>query len=281
MPLPLADGRLYSLFPRSPTDPVPLDHYGKLYTKELAGVTHLFFQSDDGTVYQLTPLGGGSVGPAGPAGPAGPQGIQGIPGPTGPAGATGATGPAGPAGPAGAAGATGSQGIQGPAGAAGATGAAGAPGAAGATGAAGKAGVDGEDATAAFTGYDGGRNNTYLFEYGAAGGLASGSFVEPTLGYIGGVGTEPSRSRVAGNGYLTRFTVSTLDGAGSVNAVSFELRINGLVVGTLSITAGQSLVQSTTIAPRVRLGDRVSIRQTTDNPAGSPLYLGILFIGSN
>jgi hypothetical protein len=120
-----------------------------------------------------------------------------------------------------------------------------------------------------------------LFEYGAAGGLAANSFVEPTLAYIGGIGTEPSRSRVAGNGYLTRFTISTLDGAGSVNAVTFELRINGLVAGTLSIASGQSLVQSQTIAPRVKLGDRVSVRQTTDNPAGSPIYIGVLYIGSN
>jgi hypothetical protein len=118
-------------------------------------------------------------------------------------------------------------------------------------------------------------------EYGAAGGLAANSFVEPTLAYIGGIGTEPSRSRVAGNGYLTRFTISTLDGAGSVNDVTFQLRINGLVAGTMTIAAGQSIVQSQAISPSVLLGDRVSVRQTTDNPTGSPLYIGVLYIGSN
>jgi hypothetical protein len=278
VPLPIADGRLYALIPRSGQDPTPLDHFGKLYTKELAGETQLFYQSDNGVVYQLTPLGGGSVGPAGPSGPAGPTGATGATGATGPQGPIGLTGPAGPQGPAGTAG---TAGATGPAGAAGATGPAGAAGAAGPAGAAGTAGVDGEDGYPGFTGYDGGRNASYLFEYGAAGGLAANSFVEPTLAYIGGIGTEPSRSRVAGNGYLTRFTISTLDGAGSVNSVTMELRINGLVAGTLTINAGQSIVQSQSIAPKVVLGDRVSIRQTSSNDVGSPLYVGVLYIGSN
>jgi len=53
--VPLADGRGYALFPRAFRDPLPLDKNGKLYTKEVNGVTQLFFLTDAGDVYQITP----------------------------------------------------------------------------------------------------------------------------------------------------------------------------------------------------------------------------------
>lgn len=56
----LADGRDYALFPRAFQDPVPLNQHGKLYTKQIAGAVQLFFQSDDGVVYQITPGSGAS-----------------------------------------------------------------------------------------------------------------------------------------------------------------------------------------------------------------------------
>jgi len=57
----LADGRDYALFPRAYSDPVPLDQNGKLYTKVVGGQTELFFQSDSGAVYQITPTGPSSI----------------------------------------------------------------------------------------------------------------------------------------------------------------------------------------------------------------------------
>lgn len=59
MPFPNADGRDYAIFPVAKKDPVSLDKSGKLYTKLDAGVAQLFFQADDGTVYQITPVSSG------------------------------------------------------------------------------------------------------------------------------------------------------------------------------------------------------------------------------
>lgn len=44
-------------FIERPLDPGATANEGKLYTKEASGVTQLFYQADDGTVYQLTPSG--------------------------------------------------------------------------------------------------------------------------------------------------------------------------------------------------------------------------------
>jgi hypothetical protein len=57
--VPKSDGRGYAIFPAYSSDPTPLELNGKLYSKFDAGVAQLFFQSDNGTVYQLTPPGGG------------------------------------------------------------------------------------------------------------------------------------------------------------------------------------------------------------------------------
>lgn len=57
-----ADGRDYFLLPRALADPTPLSQNGKLYSKVVAGVTQLFFQADDGTLYQMTPPPVGDAG---------------------------------------------------------------------------------------------------------------------------------------------------------------------------------------------------------------------------
>lgn len=57
--VPQSDGRAYGVFPFLKKDPAVLPQNGKLYTKLVAGITQLFFQADDGTVYQITPGGGG------------------------------------------------------------------------------------------------------------------------------------------------------------------------------------------------------------------------------
>ncbi len=50
-----ADGRFYEFLPKGPADPIPDEDAGQLYTKEIGGVVHLFFQTDTGVVYQLSP----------------------------------------------------------------------------------------------------------------------------------------------------------------------------------------------------------------------------------
>jgi len=60
--VPRADGRGYALLPVLKDDPAPLNLTGKLYTKIDGGIAQLYFQSDDGTVYQITP-GGAAVYP--------------------------------------------------------------------------------------------------------------------------------------------------------------------------------------------------------------------------
>jgi hypothetical protein len=54
-----ADGRGYLLIPVSNNDPKPAVLNGKLYGKIDAGEVQLFFETDLGTVYQVTPPGGG------------------------------------------------------------------------------------------------------------------------------------------------------------------------------------------------------------------------------
>jgi len=61
--VPKSDGRGYGVFPALKKDPDPLELSGKLYTKVDAGVTQLYFQADNGTVYQVTPGGGAAVYP--------------------------------------------------------------------------------------------------------------------------------------------------------------------------------------------------------------------------
>jgi len=61
--LSLADGRDYALFPRALRAPVPLHENGKLYTKLVAGETQLFFLTDLGVEYQLTPAGSSTPSP--------------------------------------------------------------------------------------------------------------------------------------------------------------------------------------------------------------------------
>jgi len=50
-----ADGRNYLLMPVASDDPKALSLNGKAYTKIVGGKAQLFFESDDGTVYQVTP----------------------------------------------------------------------------------------------------------------------------------------------------------------------------------------------------------------------------------
>jgi hypothetical protein len=91
---------------------------------------------------------------------------------------------------------------------------------------------------------------------------------------------EANSTRIAGNGMLTRFTVSTLNGGGSSNTVTYSVRVNGVSVATLTIAAGQTLVQAQNFGARVQLGDRVSVQQTTTNILGSSYYIGMLWIGN-
>lgn len=51
-----AAGTPYDIYPRMLEDPIVLTGSGKLYAKLVTGVVQLYFQSDDGTVHQITPL---------------------------------------------------------------------------------------------------------------------------------------------------------------------------------------------------------------------------------
>lgn len=56
--VPISEGRAYAPFIALRGDPQPLANTGKLYSKLDGGIAQLFFQADDGTVYQLTPVSG-------------------------------------------------------------------------------------------------------------------------------------------------------------------------------------------------------------------------------
>jgi len=49
-----------AVFPEQVGDPVAAANRGKVYTKDVAGVTQFFYEASDGTVTQLTPAASGS-----------------------------------------------------------------------------------------------------------------------------------------------------------------------------------------------------------------------------
>lgn len=160
----------------------------------------------------------------GPAGPQGPQGLQGPQGPPGPTGSTGAIGAQGPAG---------AQGSQGPAGPAGPTGPA------GATGPAGPQGPPGADAGS------------------TAVASAPFSYSRDTA-----VVETSGQELMPGVGKVQQITLTCL-GAPVGSPLTVEFRRSGASIGLLSIPAGSTTGQWTTVDQAFAAGDLLDVNVTS------------------